>query len=77
MGATPSQIGYVRRGVAGERTKLGVSNHPLLARPSPLARLWLWVALGYGITSLLPSGFPLDNIEDIILSDGRADLNLR
>ena len=65
--ATPSQIGYVRIGVAGERTKLGVSYLPVLARLYPLARLWLQVAVGYGDTSLLPSGFPLDNIEDIIL----------
>ena len=39
----------------------------MLARLCPLARLWLQVAVGYGDTSLLPSGFPLDNIEDIIL----------
>ena len=70
--ATPSQIGYVRIGVAGERTKLGVSYLPVLARLYPLARLWLQVAVGYGDTSLLPSGFPLDNIEDIILKEPPA-----
>ena len=72
MGATPSEIGYVRRGVAGELTKLGVSYLPVLGYPSPLARLWPRVPIGYGMTSFLPSVFPPDNIRDIILREPPA-----
>ena len=80
--ATPSEIGYVRKGCARGLTKLGVSYLPLLARPSPSARLWLHVSIGYGDPSLLPSGFPKDNIGDIILSEHQVpvskwDLNIK
>ena len=67
MSATASEIGYVRKRAAGERTKLGVSYLPVLARPSTLARLWPHMYIGYSNPSLLPSEFPTDNIGDIIL----------
>ena len=57
MGATPSKIGYVRKGCARGLTKLGVSYLTVLARPSTLARLWPHVSVGYGNHSLLPSEF--------------------
>ena len=53
MGATPSKIGYVRKGCARGLTKLGVSYLTVLARPSTLARLWLHVSVGYTIATLV------------------------
>ena len=72
MRATPSQIGYVRKGAAGELTKVGVYLLRLLARSPALAMWWLGVAKGQRETSLLPRVFPRDNIRDIIIREPSA-----
>ena len=76
MRATPSEIVYVRKGCARGLAKLGVSYLPVLARTSPLARLWPYVSEGYSYPSPLPSGFPKDNIRDIILRESELETGM-
>ena len=71
-GATLSQIGYVRKGAAGELTKVGVYLLRSLAGGPALAMCWLGVANGQRETSLLPRVFPRDNIRDIIMREPSA-----
>ena len=72
MRATPSQIGYVRKGAARGLTKVGVRLLPSLARNPASAMWWLGVARGQRETSLLPRVFPRDNIRDIIIREPSA-----
>ena len=64
MGATTSEIGYVRTetSVVPGREGLGA-----LTLPGKLAKPWPHMYIGYRDPSLLPSEFPADNIGDIIL----------